>query len=111
MDSQGEVISITKASDDDNLLDSGGYHHHHHHHHRRQYYFPVTTVKIIILFVAVGLIYLVLNQSSYPPTQFFQRSSSFSLSSRPNESVTTSTLSSSTMQENVRSQNLPYKVS
>ncbi|PIN15317.1 hypothetical protein CDL12_12038 [Handroanthus impetiginosus] len=55
-------------------LKSGGNHHDWDNHHHRHY--SGLAVRITVLFVTVGIIYVVLNQSAYP-TKFLQNSFSF----------------------------------
>ncbi|KAL3844357.1 hypothetical protein ACJIZ3_001760 [Penstemon smallii] len=70
MDSGGGG-SNSKAGGEE-FVESGVYHHDSNHHHHR--YFSSAIVKIALLFVVAVVICFALNQSTYPPTQFFQRS-------------------------------------
>lgn len=81
----------SNQKDGQDFLESGGYRQNNHHdssnHHPLNHR---VAVKITIVLLAVGIVCLILNQSAYP-TQFFQRSYSFS---GPKESITSPNLSS-----------------
>ncbi|KAL8521555.1 hypothetical protein ACS0TY_011902 [Phlomoides rotata] len=71
-----------KRKGDDINLESRVYHHDNHHylknHHRPHHqYFSGVALKLTLLFIVVGIAFLLLNQSMYT-TEFFQKSYSFS---------------------------------
>lgn len=75
------VGSNPKGYDYENFLQSGGNHHKNHrdsiNHRPHHHHFSGAVVKVTLLFVVIGLTWLVLNQSDYS-TQLVQKSHSFS---------------------------------
>ncbi|KAL0312282.1 UNVERIFIED_CONTAM: hypothetical protein Sradi_5627500 [Sesamum radiatum] len=77
MDSGAGRGGGSNRKDHDFRLESGGYHHDSTTHHHHGYFSGAAVRTTLAVFVVVGLTCLALNQSAYP-TQFFQRSNSFS---------------------------------